>query len=169
MANPVYDFRALSPDDLPMIERWLSVPHATEWWGDDVLASMAEIVEAAESVETEPLIVELDGMPIAYLQVYDPHMQDEHPYQDQPHGTLGLDLTIGDAALLGKGHGSGIVRQISEQLFEEGAPRIIIDPHPDNGRAIRAYEKAGFHEVDRRESIYGLAVLMARDAEDADD
>jgi aminoglycoside 6'-N-acetyltransferase len=164
-----YDFRPLEPGDLPMLEAWLSRPHATEWWGDDVLASLEEIVEAVDSVETEPLIVELGGEPIAYLQVYDPHLEDDHPYQDQPFGTVGLDLTIGDPALLGRGHGSAIVRQFSEQLFAEGAPRVIIDPHPDNSRAIRAYFKGGFREIDRRSSIYGDVVLMVRDAEAEDE
>lgn len=160
-----YDFRPVTPADLPLLERWLSEPHAKEWWGDDVLASLEEIIEAAESIETEPLIVELDGTPIAYLQVYDPHLEDDHPYQDQPFGTLGLDVTIGDPALLGKGHGSAMVRQFTDQLLAEGAPRVIIDPHPENERAIRAYRKAGFLEIDRRTSPYGDVVLMACDAD----
>ncbi|HEV7415954.1 MAG TPA: GNAT family N-acetyltransferase [Tianweitania sediminis] len=163
MLEAPYDFRPVTPADLPMLEGWLRQPHATEWWGDDILASLEEIIEAAESVETEPLIVELEGKALAYLQVYDPHLEDDHPYQDQPFGTLGLDVTIGDAAMLGKGHGSAMVRQITEQLFAEGAPRVIIDPHPDNARAIRAYAKAGFREIDRRHSPYGDVVLMACD------
>ncbi|TIW41596.1 MAG: N-acetyltransferase, partial [Mesorhizobium sp.] len=39
---------------------------------------------------------------------------------------------------------------------------------PSNGRAIRAYEKAGFRAIDRRQSEYGDAVLMAIDAEEDD-
>ena len=70
--------------------------------------------------------------------------------------------------LVGAGHGSAIVRQFVEQLFEEGAPRVIIDPDPANGRAIRAYEKAGFRAIDRRHSRYGDVVLMAVDAEESD-
>ena len=35
-----------------------------------------------------------------------------------------------------------------------------------NRRAIRAYEKAGFRTFDTRTSIYGPALMMARDAED---
>ena len=121
-----------------------------------------------DSVETEPLIVELDGRPIAYIQSYDPHLEDGHPYQDQPFGTLGMDITIGIPDLVGKGHGSAIVRQFVDMLFEEGAPRVIIDPHPDNRRAIRAYEKAGFVAFDTRTTIYGPALMMARDAERVD-
>src|SRR5690606_15207618 len=113
----------------------------------------------------EPLIVELDGRPIAYLQSYDPHLEDGHPYQDQPFGTLGIDISIGPPEHVGKGHGSAIVRQFTDMLFEEGCPRVVIDPHPDNRRAIRAYEKAGFRAFGTRTTIYGRALMMARDAE----
>ncbi|RUW85836.1 N-acetyltransferase, partial [Mesorhizobium sp. M1E.F.Ca.ET.063.01.1.1] len=41
-------------------------------------------------------------------------------------------------------------------------------PHPDNGRAIRAYEKAGFRAIGRRQSEYGDVVLMAVDAAETD-
>ena len=114
-----------------------------EWW-DDAEVELARIREHMDSISVEPLIVELDGRPIGYMQSYDPHLEDGHPYQDQPFGTLGIDISIGDAELVGIGHGSAIVRQFVDELFAEGAPRVIIDPDPANGRAIRAYEKAGF-------------------------
>jgi aminoglycoside 6'-N-acetyltransferase len=163
--EPVYDFRAVTEADLPMLKAWLAEPHVQEWWDDGPEASLAEIREAMESVETEPLIVEIDGRPIAYIQSYDPHLEDGHPYQDQPFGTLGMDISIGLPDLVGKGHGSAIVRQFSDMLFEEGCPRVIIDPHPDNLRAIRAYEKAGFRAFGTRTTVYGPALMMARDAE----
>ncbi|AZO32622.1 MAG: GNAT family N-acetyltransferase [Mesorhizobium sp.] len=162
-----YDFRPVTEKDLPTIAGWLAEPHVAEWW-DDPRKELAEIRAHISSVSVEPLIVELDGRPIAYLQSYDPHLEDDHPYADQPFGTLGIDLSIGPAELLGIGHGSAIVRQFVEELFEEGAPRVIIDPHPDNGRAIRAYEKAGFRPIGRRRSEYGDVVLMAVDAAEAD-
>lgn len=164
--RPVYDFRAVTEADLPMLSAWLAEPHVAEWWDEGPDAALAEIVEAMDSVETEPLIVELDGRPIAYVQSYDPHLEDGHPYQDQPFGTLGIDITIGIPDLVGKGHGSAIVRQFADMLFEEGAPRVVIDPDPKNLRAIRAYEKAGFRAFDTRLSPYGPALLMARDAEE---
>lgn len=166
--KPAYGIRAVTEDDLPLLAAWLAEPHVVEWWGDPD-QGLAEIRDAMESVSVEPLIVELQGRPIAYLQSYDPHMEDDHPYQDQPTGTLGIDLTIGVSDLVGIGHGSAIVRQFADALFEEGAPRLIIDPHPDNARAIRAYEKAGFRAFDTRTTIYGHALMMALDAEQETD
>lgn len=163
----LYDFRPVTEKDLPMIAGWLDEPHVAQWW-DDPETEIAEIAKHIDSISVEPLIVEIDGKPIAYLQSYDPHLEDDHPYADQPFGTLGIDLSIGRPELVGLGHGSAIVRQFVEQLFEEGVPRVIIDPDPANGRAIRAYEKAGFRRIDRRQSEYGDVVLMAIDAEEGD-
>ena len=159
-----YDFRAVTEADLPMLAAWLAEPHVQEWWDKGPEASLAEIREAMDSVETEPLIVELRGRPIAYIQSYDPHLEDGHPYQDQPYGTLGIDVSIGDPTLVGIGHGSAIIRQFVDTLFAEGTPRVVIDPDPANIRAIRAYEKAGFRAFDTRTSVYGPALMMARDA-----
>ncbi|MEQ1940922.1 GNAT family N-acetyltransferase [Mesorhizobium sp. VNQ89] len=163
--KPVYDFRAVTEADLPLLSAWLAEPHVAEWWDEGPDAAIAEIRQAMDSDDTEPLIVELDGRPIAYLQSYDPHLEDGHPYQDQPFGTLGIDISIGPPDFVGVGHGSAIVSQFVDLLFEEGCPRVVIDPNPDNLRAIRAYEKAGFRTFDRRDTIYGPAVMMARDAD----
>ena len=160
---PRYTLRDVIRDDFPLLRQWLAEPHLAEWWGS-VEEELAGIEEAVESVETRPMIAELDGRPIAYLQYYDPHLEEDHPYQDQPKGTLGIDISIGPPELLGLGHGSAIIRQLAQELFETGVPRLVIDPDPDNIRAIRAYEKAGFRYVDSRTTIYGPAYFMALDA-----
>lgn len=162
-SEPHYSFRAVTEKDMPLLAGWLQQPHVSKWWGDPEKA-VASIRKATEDDSFEPLIVDLDGRPFAYLQSYDPHMEDGHPYQDQPFGTLGLDLLIGDPQQLGQGHGGAIINAFAAVLFEEGAPRVVIDPHPDNARAIRAYEKAGFESLGFRDSIHGPALLMKRDA-----
>ena len=164
---PRYDFRSVTERDLTLLRRWLEQPHVARWWGDPE-KGIDEARQAMDEISVEPLIVELDGRPIAYLQSYDPHLEDGHRYQDQPFGTLGIDISIGDAELTGKGHGAAIIRQFCAALFDEGAPRIVIDPHPDNARAIRAYEKAGFTPIGFRESIHGPAHMMALDAPEDD-
>lgn len=142
---------------------WLAEPHIAKWWGavGDELESIESHIASAE---VWPMMVELEGRPIAYLQYYDPHLEEGHPYQDQPKGTLGIDISIGPADMLGLGHGSAIVRRLADELFAAGAPRVVIDPHPDNAQAIRAYEKAGFRYLDNRTTIYGSAHFMALDA-----
>lgn len=159
-----YDFRPVTAKDLPMIAAWLALPHVQKWWGDPA-TEIDDIRNHIDSVSVEPLIILLDGKPIGYMQSYDPHMEDAHPYQDQPMGTLGIDQFIGDPALIGLGHGPRLIEAFVEELFDEGAPRIIIDPDPANKSAIRCYQKAGFHEIGLRLSAYGPALIMARDSD----
>lgn len=170
MADDVlrYHFRDVVREDFPLLAKWLAEPHIAKWWGeaDEELESIAE---SMTSIETRPMIVELEGRPIAYLQYYDPHLEEGHPYQDQPKGTLGIDISIGPPDLVGIGHGSAIIRQFVADLFAGGAKRIVIDPDPENLAAIRAYEKAGFRFVDTRTSIYGPAHFMALDASEETD
>jgi aminoglycoside 6'-N-acetyltransferase len=160
-----YSFRPVVADDLPMLGVWLDRPHVAEWW-DDTNDKLAEIRDAMVDASTQPFIVECDGRAIGYIQCYDPHLEEGHPYRDQPRGSLGIDQFIGEPELVGIGHGSRLIAAFVEDLFRRGAPRVIIDPDPTNGRAIRAYEKAGFRAFDVRTSIYGDALLMARDAPD---
>jgi aminoglycoside 6'-N-acetyltransferase len=157
-----FEFRAVTKKDAALLKRWIALPHWQEWWGEPD-AEVLEIMEHLESDSVEPMIVEVDGKPVAYAQTYDPHMEDDHPYQDQPFGTLGIDISIGEESDLSKGIGTEILQSLAAILFEEGATRLIIDPHPNNKRAIRAYEKAGFIAFDTRTSEYGPALMMALD------
>jgi aminoglycoside 6'-N-acetyltransferase len=155
-----FTFRAVTRKDAALLKRWISSPHWQAWWGEPD-NDLAEIMDNLDSDSFEPMIVELDHRPIAYVQTYDPHMEDHHPYQDQPFGTLGIDISIGEAGDLNKSHGSAILVALADMLFEEGVPRLIIDPHPDNKAAIRCYEKAGYVAFDTRISEYGPALMMA--------
>ncbi|NNM71023.1 GNAT family N-acetyltransferase [Enterovirga aerilata] len=158
---PAYAFRPVAAADLPLLARWLAEPHVAEWWHGD---GLAEIRAAIADPSTEPFLVEFGGEPIGYIQHYAPHLEDGHPYRDQPDGTLGIDQFIGPPDLVGRGHGSCFVTAFVEELFRRGAPRVVTDPDPSNPRAIRAYEKAGFVRLGFRDTIFGRVLLMARDA-----
>ena len=74
-----------------------------------------------------------------------------------------MDVYIGEPARLGQGHGSALVRQHVDRLFLQGIPAVGIDPHPDNGAARRAFEKAGFQVASGPiETRWGRAILMDR-------
>jgi aminoglycoside 6'-N-acetyltransferase len=80
-----------------------------------------------------------------------------------PPGSRGIDQYIGEPDMLGLGHGSAFVRAHCERLFEAGAPAVGTDPHRDNGRAIRAYEKSGFRAVSGPvDTRWGRAILMEK-------
>jgi aminoglycoside 6'-N-acetyltransferase len=65
--------------------------------------------------------------------------------------------------MVGHGHGSAFVRAFADQLLAAETPRVVTDPDPDNARAIRAYEKAGFRRDRLVETPDGTALLMIRD------
>jgi aminoglycoside 6'-N-acetyltransferase len=159
---PAYTFRPATPADLPLLREWRSRPHWVEWWG------AAERDEASSKrpwpIRTPaPWIVELDGRAFAYAQDYDPHAWAHHPFAHLPPGARGIDQSIGDPSALGRGHGSAFVRAHCDRLFAAGAPAIGTDPHPDNARAIRAYEKAGFAVTGGPlDTPWGRALLMER-------
>jgi aminoglycoside 6'-N-acetyltransferase len=160
-----FSFRALRPGDLPLVAAWLAQPHWARWWGPRE-TELRDIRAHIASATVRPFVILMDGRPIGYIQSYDIHGEDDHPYRDQPPGALGIDLSIGETDLVGKGHGPRIVEAFVARLFAAGAPRVVIDPDPQNAQAIRAYEKAGFRILGPRSSPYGPALIMARDAPD---
>ena len=133
-----------------------------EWWG--VRTPCADDPHAIEGLRDARLaswIVELDGAPFAYLQDYDVHGWEGHHFAHLPAGSRGMDQFIGDAAMIGRGHGSALIARRMGELFAAGAPVLAVDPHPGNARAIAAYRKVGFEIAgEPRESEWGPFVPM---------
>jgi len=161
-AETCYRFRPVTADDVPLLRAWRARPHVIEWWG-------APDVEDAQDALADPRIamwvVEHLGpggpRPFAYAQDYAPRDWDDHPFAHLPPGSRGIDQYIGEPDMLGRGHGSAFVAAHCRRLFAAGAPAIGADPHPDNLRARRAYEKAGFVVASGSiETRWGRAVLM---------
>lgn len=157
-----YHFRPATGADLPMLRRWREVPDVLTWWGawqHPEAEFEAHLAEPAMAM----WIVELDGRPFAFTQDYACHAWDPHPFSHLPAGSRGVDLYIGESDMLDRGHGSALLRGQCDRLFAAGVPAIGTDPHPDNIRARRAYEKAGFAVVSGPvETRWGRAVLMER-------
>jgi aminoglycoside 6'-N-acetyltransferase len=162
-----YNFRPVTEADMSMLAAWLGTPHVAAWWGEPDIA-LANIRQHMDSASVRPYIIELNDTPIGYIQSYAPHLEEDHPYRDQPEGTLGIDQFIGKSELVGMGHGPCLIGAFVDQLFRQGAPRVVTDPDPTNMRAIRAYEKATFRPLGERNTIYGHVLLMARDAEEGE-
>jgi aminoglycoside 6'-N-acetyltransferase len=163
MEPRAYAFRTMTAGDLPMIRDWLAEPQVAAWWGDPD-EQFALVSGDLGHAAMNQLIVTTSGRPFAYLQCYDPAAWPEGGLGVQPAGTRGIDQFIGDPAMIGHGHGSAFIRVFVEDLIKNGAPRAVTDPNPDNGRAIRAYEKAGFQKQRLVATCDGTALLMVRDA-----
>lgn len=153
-----YRFRPVTRADMPLLCTWRARPHVLQWWGE---AGAEDTSNELADGRVAMWIVEHQGRPFAYAQDYSPHDWDPHHFSHLPSGSRGIDQYIGEPDMLGGGHGSAFVRQHVERLFASGAPVIGTDPHPDNGRAIRAYEKAGFEVVSGAlDTRWGRAILM---------
>ena len=155
-----YRFRPVEEADLPLLRAWRGEEQVRLWWGEPDVEDPAEMLA---DPNVAMWVVEWRGRPFAYAQDYDPHAWHAHPFAHLPPGARGIDQYIGEPDMLDRGHGSAFVRAHCERLFASGAPAIGTDPHPDNKRAIRAYEKAGFAVVSEPlDTRWGRAVLMER-------
>jgi aminoglycoside 6'-N-acetyltransferase len=163
MRQDIYRFQPMTADDLLLVRRWLTNAHVREWWTD----APEELTLASDDPDDpvkEQYIVAIDDRPFAYLQCYDHSSSADNGLGAHPAGTRGIDQFIGEADLVGCGHGSAFIRAFSDRLLAAGTPRVITDPNPANARAIRAYEKAGFHKQHEVDTPDGRALLMVRNA-----
>mgnify|MGYP000235105090 FL=1 len=163
MTADTYEFRPMTAADLPLVLRWLQQPHVVQWWGNT--HEQFELVSGDLEIEAmDQYIVETGGWPFGYIQCYDLRAWPDHGFGEHPGGTFGVDQFIGEPDMVDRGHGSRFIRAFIERLLANGAPRVVTDPDPENARAVRAYEKAGFEKVDLVDTPDGIALLMVRHA-----
>ena len=160
-----FTFQQISSDDLPMLHEWLSRPHVAEWWEkpstcDEVLEEYGPVVSGEDS--TRAYIVQLDDAPIGFIQAYVAMDSPEGWWEgEKDPGVLGIDQFLANADQLNRGLGTAMIRAFIRFLFEDPeVTRIQTDPSPENARAIRCYEKAGFRPLKEVDTPDGRALLM---------
>ena len=167
-------FRPLRSDDLPLLARWLAQPHWQEWWGEP--EAEVEIIRAMVEGRDpcRPYLFTVDGEPTGYLQLWrvalnlDPDSLAASPWMAEvPTDAVGVDLSIGDADKLSRGIGSAALRRFARMLWAQDNRTILIDPHPDNLRAVAAYRKAGFSPVPHLEGRTPGVLIMQFQQDDA--
>ena len=158
-----YQFRPMSAADLPMVRRWLETPHVAQWWHDPD-EQFALVSEDLDHPAMDQFVVTADDRPFAYLQCYDPTAWSDNGLGTHPLGTRGIDQFIGEPDMVDRGHGSALIRSFVDGLLKTGTPRVVTDPNPENIRAVRAYEKAGFQKARLVNTPDGRALLMVRNA-----
>jgi RimJ/RimL family protein N-acetyltransferase len=167
-APPVISFRPLTSADLSLLHEWLGRPHVAEWWGPAPSLAQVEAeygpLTGGRST-TRGYVALGDGRPIGYIQSYVALGSGDGWWPDERDpGARGIDQFLGNPEHLGRGLGSAMIRAFVERLFADPAvTRIQTDPSPDNRRAIRCYEKAGFRAAREVDTPDGPALLMIRD------
>ena len=147
-------FVPLVPADLPMLADWMGRAHWREWWGEpeEEVGFVRDMLEGRDT--TRPFLFHLDGVPEGYIQVWyvraalvEPWLTAAPWLTALPPDAVGVDLSLARGECLSKGIGSAVLRAFVAMLRAEGHESIVIDPAPDNARALAAYRKAGFRPV----------------------
>jgi aminoglycoside 6'-N-acetyltransferase len=157
---PDYVFHPMSAADLSLIRRWLQTPEVVRWWGEPD-QQYALVSGDLEHPDMDQFIVALGDHRFGYIQCYALSTWNQG-FGSQPAATRGIDQFIGEPEMIGRGHGSGFIRQFTAGLLASGIPRVVTDPDPENGRAVRAYAKAGFQSERLVDTPDGQALLMVR-------
>jgi RimJ/RimL family protein N-acetyltransferase len=161
------EFRPVRSDDLAMLGEWMTRPHWQEWWGDasEEIGFVRDMVEGRDT--TRPYLFLIGGEPAGYVQAWfiGDHQNEQwiagNPWlAELPSDTVGVDISIADPQLLGRGVGTAVVSAFTRMLLAEGHTNIIIDPDSANRRAVRAYEKAGFRPIESLLGRSGDSLIM---------
>lgn len=162
-------FKKFTEEDVPLYYEWAENPHVKNVWFLEGYQPKEYILQkiAGNGIEY-PFVILINDRPIGHIQYWDIYARDQIEkdkkdyFTGEPEGTYGIDLFIGEEEYLGKGYGTKELLSFTKLLFEQyGAKKIVIDPSLDNKRAIRSYEKAGFHLVRLSEDeISGETMLM---------
>lgn len=133
------EVRPATEEDVELLVRWHADPDVSRYW-DGKTYTPDEMRARLARPHVDAYVVEAEGRPIGYLQSW---------REGEEGGGLDMFL-IPDAR--GRGYGPDSARALAAALLEQGWPRVTVDPYAWNERAVRAWRRAGFEEVDRRPS-----------------
>jgi aminoglycoside 6'-N-acetyltransferase-1b len=170
MPSESVTFRMMREEDIALFYEWLQRPHVVEWWGRDHAAPSLDetrtkyLPRVIERQRVCPYIALLRNCPIGWTQSYIALGAGDGWWEEETDpGVRGIDQFLCDAHNLGQGLGTRIVTDFVRLVFSDPTvTRIQTDPSPENGRAIRCYEKSGFRAVKRIITPDGPALLMAQ-------
>jgi len=139
-------FRPLDRSDFPLLQKWLAGPHVNRWWHETLDLAGVEAKFGPRVDGTEPthvFMIEDNGQPAGWIQWYWWSDYPAHAAQlGAEPGSAGIDLAIGEEAMIGRGLGPAAIVQFLRQIVF--ANSVYCDPEEANVRSLRAFEKAGF-------------------------
>ena len=143
--------RTLTEYDLPLMLKWLTDERVLEYYGGRDKKYTPEIIKEHYTEkwkgEIIRVIIEYESIPIGYGQIYQMYdeLYDEYQYSNNNETVYGMDQFIGEPEYWNKGIGTQYIKIMLDYLRKEkNVDAVILDPHKNNTRAIRCYEKAGF-------------------------
>lgn len=138
-------------EDLERVWRWMQAPHVAAFWKQawPVERWRAELERQAAGDHSLPCLLDFEGAPVAYLEVYRV-MRDRLAghYPERPHD-LGVHVAIGEPGHTGRGLGRALLREVAEGLLaaDPRCTRVVAEPDARNAPSLRAFTAAGFRPV----------------------
>ena len=137
-----YTFRRLTEADLPLMRRWLDLPHVKAWWphGDQQIELMRQDMH---NPEIDMSVVNLINHPFAYVHDHDSRSFGMPEYSDLPHGARVIATFVGDHDFMGQGHATGYVEARVRDLRKR-FPLVATGVDTTDTRSIGIFTQAGF-------------------------
>lgn len=146
--------RPLTENDFETLLKWLTDERILEFYeGRDKKYTLEMIKqEFSEKWKDEVfrVIIEYDNIPIGYGQIYKLYdeIYETYKYEKTDGIVYGVDQFIGEPKYWNKGIGSTYLKLVFKYLKENRNVDVIVtDPHVNNPRAIKSYQKAGFRII----------------------
>ncbi len=153
--NDDLKIRFLTEKDFPILYRWLTDEKVLEFYGGRdkkyTLETIKEHFTKPWKDEVLRVIIEFQGKPIGYGQIYKMYdeLYEDYHYSKTDEIVYGMDQFIGETEYWSKGIGTRYIKMIFEFLRKErNVNAVILDPHKNNHRAIKSYQKAGFRIIE---------------------
>ena len=162
-----WSLRAATPADAATVHAWMHRPHvATRWdqawprerWDDEIAHQLA-------GRHSRPCLVSLDGVELAYVEIYRVARDALREHYDAGTHDLGLHVAIGEEARTGTGLGTALLDALAGALLraDPRCARIVLEPEEGNAAMHRALTKAGFAATARVRLPHKVALLHVRD------
>ena len=126
--------RPVEEDEADLLVRRHADPEVSRYWDGETF-TREEMLARLRREHVESFLVEEQGRPIGYLQVW------------REGAAGGIDMFLVPGAR-GRGLGPDAARAVARHLRDvRGWPRVTVDPYLWNQGAVRAWSRAGFRAV----------------------
>jgi aminoglycoside 6'-N-acetyltransferase len=132
--------REATDEDVNLLVAWHADPEVSRYWDDETF-TREEMLLRLRRPRVDAFIVEADDVAVGYVEAW---------WDQDPPSQGGIDMFLIPEARgcgIGPDAARGLVRHL---LDERGWTRVTVDPYTWNERAIRAWRKAGFVDVETR-------------------
>lgn len=148
-SHAVIRFRKATSNDLALVKEWDEDPFVID--SDPMGDWDWEGELSKDPAWREFLIAETEGVPIGFLQIIDPMLEENHYWGDIGPGYRAIDIWIGKPSWRNKGFGSAMMREALRRCFASAdVHTVLVDPLQSNTGACRFYERLGFEFVEDR-------------------